>query len=154
MSYSLQRKDLSLPWKKNYNRPRHHIKKWRHHFADKALYSQSKGFSSSQTQTWELDHKEGWVLKNWYFQTVVLEKILESPLNSNIKPVNPKRNQPWNSLEGLDAEAETPVLWAPDMKSLFIGKETDPGRVWGQKEKGETEDKMGWHCWLNGHEFE
>ena len=105
---------------------------------------------------WELDHKEGWALKNWFFQTVVLEKILESLLDSKeIKPVNPKGNQSWTLIGRTDAEAETPILWSPDAKNWFIGKDPDAGKDWGQEEKGMTEDEMvGWHHWLNGHEFE
>ena len=83
-----------LPWKKNYDKPRQHIKKQRHHFADKGLYNQSYGFSSSHVWMWELDHKV-WALKNWCFWTVVLQKTLESLLDSkDIKPDNPKGNQP------------------------------------------------------------
>ena len=106
---------------------------------------------------WELDHKEGWTLKNWYFQTVVLEKTLESPLESKeIKPVNPKGNQPWifTGRTDAEAEAETPKLWPSDGKSQLIGKDPDAGKDWRQEEKGATEDEMtGWHHQLNGHEF-
>ena len=78
---------------------------------------------------WELDRKEGWALKNWCFQTVVLEKILESPLDSKeIKPVNPKRNQPWIFMGKAGAKAETPILWPPDAKSQLIGKDPDAGK--------------------------
>ena len=77
---------------------------------------------------WELDHKKGWVLKNWCLQTAVLEKILESLLDSKeIKPVNPKGNQPWIFIGRTDAEAEAPILWPPDVKSQLIGKEPDAG---------------------------
>ena len=102
-----------------------------------------------------LDHKESWVLKNWCFQTVVLQKTLESPLDSKeIKPVNPKRNQPWVFIERTDAEIEAPILWLPDVKNQLMGKDPDAGKDWGQEEKGVTEDEMvGWHHWLNGHEF-
>ena len=104
------------------------IKKWRHHFADKGLYSQNYGFSSSHVQMWELDHKEGWVL-NWCFWTVVLEKTLESPLDrKEIKPVNPKGNQPWIFIGRTDAEAETPILWPPDVKSWLTGKDPAAGK--------------------------
>ena len=105
---------------------------------------------------WELDHKKGWAWKNWCFQTMVLEKTLESPLDSKeIKPVNPKRNQSWIFIGSTAAEAEAPILWPPDVKSLQnIGKDPDAGKDWRQ-EKGATEDEMvGWHYWLNGHEFE
>ena len=91
---------------------------------------------------WELDHKEGWVLKNWCFQIVVLEKTLEGLLDSKeIKPVNPKGNQLWVFTGRTDAEAEAPVLWPPDMKSQFIAKDPVTGKDWGQK-KRMTEDKM------------
>ena len=111
----------------------------------KGSYSQSYGLSSSHIWMWELDHTEGWALKNWCFWTVVLEKILESPLGSKeIKPVNPKGNQPWVFLGRTDAEA--PILWPPHAKSWLIGKDPDAGRAWGQEEKGMTEDEMaGWH---------
>ena len=89
----------------------------------KVLSSQSYGFSSSHVQMWELGHKEGWVPKNWCFQAVVLEKTLESPLDSKeIKPVHPKGNQPWIFIGRTDAEAEVPKLWPPDAKSQLIGK--------------------------------
>ena len=104
----------------------------------------------------ELDHKEGWAWKNWCFWTVVLEKTLESPLDlKEIKPVNPKGNQSWIFTGRTDAEAEAPVLWPPDAKSLLNGRGPDAGKEWGQEEKGTTEDEMvGWHHQLNGHEFE
>ena len=90
---------------------------------------------------WELDHKEGWGMKNWCFQTVVLEKTLESPLDcKDIKPINPKGSQPWIFIGRTDAEA--PVLWLPDVKSWLIGKDPDAGKDWGQEEKGETEKEM------------
>ena len=102
----------------------------------------------------ELDHKEDQVPKNPYFWIVVLEKTLESPLDGKeIKPVNPKGNQHWMLIGRTDAEAT--ILWPPDVKSQHIGKDTDAGKDWGQEEKGATEDEMvGWHHWLNGHEFE
>ena len=86
---------------------------------------------------WELDCKEDWVPKNWCFWTVMLEKTLESSLDSKeIKPVNPKGNQHWIFIGGTDAEAEAPVLWPPDAKSRLIGKDPDAGKEWGQEEKG------------------
>ena len=104
---------------------------------------------------WELDHKESWVLNNWCFWTVVLEKILESPLDfKEIQPVHPKGDQPWILIGGTDAEAETPAVWLPDMKNWLTGKDPDAGKDWRQ-EKGMAEDELvGWHHWLNGHEFE
>ena len=100
--------------------------------------------------------KEGWVLKNGCFQIVALKKTLESLLDSKeIKPVNPKGNQPGIFIRRAGPEAEAPILWPPDAKSQLIGKDPDAGKDWRQEEKGMTEDEMvGWHHWLNGHEFE
>ena len=105
---------------------------------------------------WELDPKEGWVPKTWCFWTVVLEKTLESPLDSKeIKPANPKGNQSWIFIGRTDAEAEIPLLWPPDVKKWLIWKDPDEGKDWRQEEKGTTEDDMfGWHHWLNEREFE
>ena len=90
------------PCKKSYDKPRQHIKQQSPHFANKGLYNESYGFSRSHIRMWELDYKEAWELKNWCFQIVVLDKTFESPLGcKEIKPVNPKGNQPWYSLEGL-----------------------------------------------------
>ena len=99
--------------------------------------------------------KESWELKNWCFWTVVLEKTLESPLNcKEIQPVHLKGDQSWVFIGRTDAEAETPIFWSPDSKSGVIWKDPDPGKDWGQEEKGMTEDEMvGWHHRLNGHEF-
>ena len=133
---------------------RQRIKKQRHYFADKVLYSQSYGFSSSHVQMSGLDHKEGWSAEIWCFWTVVLEKTLESPLDSKkIKPGNPKGNQVWIFIESIDAEAETPILLPPGVKNWLIGKDPDLGKDWGQEEKGVTEDEMvGWHHWINQYE--
>ena len=110
------------------------LKKWRHLFADKGLYNQNC-FSSSHVWMWELDHKDGWAPKNWYFWTVVLEKTLESPLDSReIKPVNPKGNHPWIFIRRTDAEAESRILLPPDMKSQLMWKDWCWGRL---KAKGE-----------------
>ena len=128
----------------------------RHRVADKSPYNQSHCFSSSHIWMWELDHKECWVLKNWCFWTVVLEKTLESPLDcKEIQPVHSEGDQPWVFFGGNDAKAETPVLWPPHAKSWLIGKDSDAGKDWGQEEKGMTEDEMtGWHHRLDEHEFE
>ena len=92
----------------------------------------------------ELDHKEGWVPKNWCFQIVVLEKTLERPFDcKKIKPVNPKGNQPWILIGKTDAEAEAPIPWPPVAKSWLIGKDPDAGKDWGQEEKAMTE-RMRW----------
>ena len=92
---------------------------------------------------WKLDHKEGWALKNWCFQAVVLEKTLESHWDSKkIQPVHPKGNQPWIFIGRTDAEAEAPILWSPDAKSWLIRDDPNAGKDWGQEEKGVTEDEM------------
>ena len=105
---------------------------------------------------WELDHREGWVPKNWCFSTVVLKKTLESPLDGKeIKLLNPKGNQPWIFIWRAKAKAETSILWPLDAKNWLIGKDLDAGKDWGKKEKRGKEDKMvGQHHQLSGHEFE
>ena len=147
---------MLAPWKKSYDQPRQHIKKQRHYFAHRSLSSQSYGFSSSHVWMWELDYKENWVLKNWCFWTMVLEKTLESPLDcKEIQPVHPKGNQSWTFIGRTDAEAETPMLWPPNAKNWLLRKDPYAGKDWGQEEKGITEDEIvGWHHWCCGHEFE
>ena len=142
------------PWKKSCVKHRQHIKKQRHYFTDKSPSSQSYGFSSSHVWMWELDHKESWMPKNWCFWTVVLEKTLESPLESKeIQPVNPKGNQSWIFTGRTEAEAL--ILWPPDAKSWPIEKDVDTWKDWRQEEKVMTGDEMvGWHHRLDGHEFE
>ena len=146
---------MLAPWKKSYDQPRQHIKKQKHYFANKVPSSQSYGFSSSHVWIWELDYKESWAPKNWCFWTVVLEKTLESPLDwEEIQSVHPKGNQSWILIGRTNVEAETPILWPPDVKSWLIGKDPDAGKDWWQ-EKGTSEDGMvRWHHRLNGHEFE
>ena len=101
----------------------------------------------------ELDCKESWVLKNWCFWTVVLEKTLESPLDC--KEINPKGNQSWIFIGRTDAEAESPILWSPDVKNWLLRNNPDAEKDWRQEEKGMTEDEMvGWHHQLYEHEFE
>ena len=133
-----------------------HIKNQKHPFANEGPYSQSYGFSSSNVQMWELGHKEGWASKNWFLQTVMLEKILESPLDyKEIQPVHPKGNQSWLFIGRTDAESEAPILWPPDVKNWLIRKDPDAGKDWRQEEKGMTEDEMvGLYHWLNKYEFE
>ena len=132
------------------------LKKQRHYFANKGPSIQSYGFSSSHVWMWELDYKVIWVPKNWCFWTVVLEKTLVSSLDcKEIQPLHPKGHQSWIFIERTDAEAETPILWAPDVKNCLIGKDPAAGKDWRWKEKGMTEDEMvGWHHRLDGHEFE
>ena len=120
---------------------------------NKGPSSQSYGFSSSHVWMWELNHNESWMLKNWCLWTVVLEKTLESSLD--FKPVNPQGNQSWIFIGSTDAEAEVPICWSPDVKNWVTGKDPDAGKDWRQEEKRMTEDEMvGWHHWLDGHEFE
>ena len=160
--------ELGMPWaheikrrlllgKQNHDQPRQHIEKQRHYFANKGPSSQGYGSSCGHVGMWESDCEESWALNNCCFWTVVLEKILENPLDSKeIQPVNPKRNQSWIFIGRTDAEAETPKLklWSPDVKNWSMGKDPDAGKDWRQ-EKGMAEDEMaGWHHWLDGHEFE
>ena len=146
---ALKSKDTSS-LKKSYDKLRQHIKKKRHHFADKGPYSQC-----SHVWMWELGHKEGWVPKNWCFWTVLLEKTLESPLDSKeIKPVNPKGYQLWIFTGRTDAEAETLILWLPDVKSQLIRKDLILGKIEGGRRGGWQDKMVGWHHRLDGHEFE
>ena len=126
----------------------------KHYLADKFPSSKGYGFSSSHVWMWELDYKENWAPKNWCFWTAVLEKALVSPLDcKEIKPVNPKGNQPWIFIGRTDAE--TPIFWPPDGKNYLLGEDPDAGKDWRQEEKGTTVDEMvGWHHWLNVHVFE
>ena len=117
-----------------------------------ATLSASAWIVSSHVWMRELDCEEGWAPKNWCFWTVMLEKTLESPLDcKEIQSVHSEGDQLWDFFGRNDAKAETPVLWPPHVKSWLIGKDSDAGRDWGQKEKGMTEDEMvGWHHWLDG----
>ena len=126
---------MLAPWKKSYDKPRQHIKKQRHHLADKYPSSQSYFFfSSSHVHMWELDHKEGWAQKNWCFQTVVLVKTLESPLNcKEIKPVNHKRNQPGIFTGRIGAEAETQILWPLMQRTNSLEKTLMLAKIKGRR---------------------
>ena len=135
-------------WKENYDKPRQHIKKLRHYFANKGLYSQSYGFSSSHVQMWELEHKEDWVLKNWCFTIMVLEKTLESLLdNKEFKSVNFKGNQPWIFIGRTDAEAEAQILWPLDMKRKRLTHWKGPWCRERLRARGEAGDR-GWDGWM------
>ena len=155
---SLQVVTAGMKWKatcsleKKHDKSRQHIKKQIVYFASKGPYGQGYCFSSSHVRIWDLDHKEGWVPKNWCFWTEVLEKTLESPLDSKeIKQVILKGNQPWIFI----GRAEAPILWPPVVKGQLIGTDPDSGKDWRQEEKGVAEDEIvGWHHWLNGCEFE
>ena len=142
---------MLAPWKNSYDNPTQCIKKLIHHFANNGS---KLWFSSSYSWMCELDD-EGWVPKNWCFWTVVLEKTLESPLNSKeIKPVNLKGDQPWILVRRTDAEAEGPLYWSSDVNSRLTGKVSDAGEDWGQKEKTVTENEIaGRHHQCNWHKF-
>ena len=141
MGHSREFWQNAAPWKERYVKPRQHIKKQRHHFADKDQYSQSYGFSSSHICMWKLNYKEGWVLKNWFFWIVVLEKTLESLLDcKQIKPVNPQGNQPWIVIGRTDAEAL--IFWPPDAKNELIGKTPMLEQIDGQMRRGRQ--RMRW----------
>ena len=127
----------ACPWKKSYEQPRQHIKRQRHYFTNKGPYSQSYSFSSSHVWMWELDYKESWVLNNWCFWTVVLEKTLESPLDcKEIQPVHARGNHSWIFIGRTDAEAETLILWPPDSKNWLIGKDPNAGKDWRRGQRG------------------
>jgi len=135
---------MLTPWKKSYDQPRQHIKKQRYYFADKGPSSPSYGFSSSHGWMWELDYKESWVLRDWCFWTVVLEKMLESPLDcKEIKPVHPKGNQSWIFIEGLMLKLKLQyfghLMGRTDLqeKTLMLGR---------LKAGGEA-DNRGWGGW-------
>ena len=147
---------MLAPWKKSYDQPGYHIKKQRHYFTNKGLSSQSYGFSSGHVWMWVLDYRESWVPKFDAFELWCWRRLLRvswTARRSNqsiLKEISPEY-----SLEGLDAEAETPILWPPDVKSQLISKVPNAGKDWRWEEKGTTEDEIvGWHHRLNGREFE
>ena len=127
----------------------------RHYFANKSPPSQGHGFSNGHVWMWELDYEESWAPKNLCFWTVVLEKTLESLLDcKETQPVHPNGDPSWLFIGRTDVEAETLILWPPDMKSWLIGKDAGAGKDWGQEEKGTTEDEMvGWHHRLDEQEL-
>ena len=149
-------KKTLAPWKERYDKPKQHIQKHRHHFANKGLYSQSYGFSSTHAQMWKLDHKESWMLKNWCFGTVVLEKTLESPLDSkDIKPVNHKKKWTLN-IHWKDWcwswSSNTLATWCKELTHWKGPWCWERLRTGGE---GHTKDEIiGWHNWLNENEFE
>ena len=137
---------MFTPWKKSYDQPRQHIKKQRHYSVNKGPSSQGYGFSSGHVWIWEFDYKESWVLKNWCFWTVVLEKTLESPLDcKEIQPVHPKGNQSWIFTGRTDVEGETPVLLATWCEELTHLKRS---WCWGRSKAGREGDNRGWDGWM------
>ena len=142
-------------WQESHDKLIQCVEKPRHYSANKGPYCQSDGLPSGHLWLWKLNCKEGKMPKTRCLQTVVLEKTPESPLNSKeIKPVNLKGDQPWIFTGRTDAEAEAPILWPPDAKSWLIRNDPDARKDWRQEEKGMTNEMVGWHHWLNGHEFE
>ena len=134
---------MLAPGKESYDKAKQHIKKQRHHFIDKVPYSQNCDFSITHVWVWVLAHKEGWVLRNWCFQIVVLQKTLEGPLDcKEIKPVNPKGNKSWIFTGRTDAEAEAPILWPPNEKSWLTGKDWERLRARGE------EVNRKWNGWM------
>ena len=131
------------PWKESYDRPRQHIQKQRHYFANKGSSSQGCGFSCGHVWMWELDCEEGWAPKNWYFWTVVSEKTLEDC--KEIQPVHCEGDQPWDFFGKNDAKAETPVLWPPDAKSWLLEKTLMLGGIGGRRKRWRQRMR-----WLDG----
>ena len=126
---------MLAPWQKSYDQPRQHIKEQSCYFDNRGPSSQSYGFSSSHVWMWKLDNKKGWAPRNWCFQTVMLEKTLETPLDSKeIQPVNPKGDQPWLFIGRTDAEALT--LWTPDANSQLTEKDPMLGKIEGRRRRG------------------
>ena len=140
------------PWKKSYDKPRQHIKKQRHHFANKGPYSQSYGFSSSHI--WIIKKAECQridIFELWCWRRLLRISWTARRSNQSIL----KESNPEYSLEGHMLKLKLPILWSFDAKSQLTGKDLDAGKDWGQEEKGATEDEMvRWHHWHNGHEFE
>ena len=135
----------ACPWKESYDQPRQHIEKQRHYFVNKDPSSQGYGFSCGHVWLWELDYKESWAPKNWCFWTVVLEKILESPLDcKEIQPVHLKGAQSWVFIGGTDDEAETPILWPPNVESLLIWRLW----CWERLRAGGEGNDRGWDGWM------
>ena len=133
---------MLAPWKESYDQPKQHIKKQRHYLANKGLSSQSYGFSSSHVWMWEMDHKESWASKNRCFWTVVLEKILESPLDcKEIQPVHPKGNQSWVFIGRAAVEAETPI-YCEELAHL------KRPWCWERSKAGGEGDDRGWDRWM------
>ena len=134
-------------WKKSCDQPSQHIKRQRHYFANKGSYSLSFGFSSGHVWMWELDYKESIALKNWCFWSAVLEKTLESPLDSKgTQPVHPKGNQSWIFIGRTDAEAEAPILWPPDVKNWLTHLKRP--WCWERLKAGGEGDNRGWDGWM------
>ena len=137
---------MLIPWKESYDQLRQHIKKQRHYFVNKGPSSRGYGFSSGHVWMWELNCKESWALKNLCFWTVVLEKLLESPLDcKEVQSVHPKGDQYWVFIGRTDFEAESPILWPPDAKSWLFEKTLMLGKIEGRRRRGRQRMR-----WLDG----
>ena len=155
MTLAIPHWETLAPGKQSYGQPRQHIKKQRHYFANKRLSSQGYGFSSGHAWMWELDYKEGWAPKSWCFWIVVLEKTLESPLDcKEIQPVHSKGDRSWIFIERTGVEAETPILWPPDVRTDPFEKTLMLGKIEGRRRRGWQDEMAGWHHWFDGHGFE
>ena len=136
---------MLTPWKESYDQPGQHIKKQRYYFVKKGPSSQGCGFSNGHVWMWELDYKENWAKKNWWFWSVVLKNTLESSLDcKKIQPVHPKGNHSLVFIGRTDVEAETSIFWPPDVKSWLIGKDPDVGKDWRRRKRGDR----GWDGWM------
>ena len=141
-------------WKENYDQPRQHIKKQRHYFVNKGASSQVYDFSSSHVWMWELDCEESWVLKNWCFWTVVLEKTPESPLDcKEIQPVHPKGDQSWHSLEGQMLKLKLQYFGHLMQRTDSFERTLKLGGIGGRRRRMTEGEMVGWHHTLNGHGF-
>ena len=142
---------MFTPWEKSYDNPRQHIKNQKHYFSNKCLYSQSYGFPSSHEWMWYVDYKEGWSLKNWFLWTLVLEKTLESPLDSKeIEPVNPKKkkkkkNQPWIFIRRHVTESEAQQFFHLMWRANSLEKTLMLANIEGMRRRGQYKMR-----WLNG----
>ena len=148
---------MHTPWKKSYDQPRQHIKSRDITLPTKVHLAKAMIFPVVMYgyESWTIRKAEHWRI--WCFWTLVLVKSLKSPLDSTgLQPVHPKVNQSWIFIWRTDVEAETSILWPPDdVKNWLIGRDFDARKDWRWEEKGTTENEMvGWHHWLNGHEFE
>ena len=142
-------------WQESCDKPRQCVEKQRHCSADRGPYNQGYSLHRGHIRLWNMDSEEGRGPKNWCLQTVVLEKTLESPLDSKeIKPVNLKGNQPWILIGMTDGDAEARVFWLSDANSWIIEKVPDAGKDLEQKGKRASEDKMaGWHHRFKGRDL-
>ena len=141
-------------WKKSYDKPRQCVEKQRHCSADKGPYNQGYGLPRGHIRLWNMNSEEGKGPNNWCLQIVVLEKTLESPLDSKeIKPVNLKGNQPWILIGMIDADAEAPVFWSTDANSWIIEKVPDAGKDLEQKKRASEDEMAGWHHRFKGRDL-